>query len=101
MTKEETRGLLIYLEQFWPNKRFKNPAAMLAAWADALAPFEYSEVKAAAARYATKNKFYPDLADLTTGLSPKAQPESEQMNNSPIGSSQSETERIKAMMEKL
>ena len=64
----ETKQLLTYLEQFYPNKRFADPAFMLRAWADALEPYDYQDVKQSAAAYVAQNKYFPDLPDLTMRL---------------------------------
>ncbi len=68
MDRNETQLLLMMLEQFYPNKKFRDPKALFSAWALALEPYDFETVKRAAADYAAQNKFFPDLADLTAAL---------------------------------
>lgn len=56
-------------QQFWPNKKISKN--MRLAWGMALEPFPYEDVKAAAVAHARKNKFPPDVSDLTAGLMPE------------------------------
>ncbi|MEG1564289.1 MAG: replicative helicase loader/inhibitor [Bacteroides sp.] len=74
MDKKETRQLLVLLEQYYPNKKFRDPKTLLAAWALALEPYDYEQVKQSAALYAASNKFFPDLADITVGLKRFSEP---------------------------
>lgn len=66
MNKNETRKLFALLKEFWPNKQLSEK--LCSAWELALQPYDYSAVRAAAAAYAGKNKYFPDVADLTAGL---------------------------------
>lgn len=67
MTKDETGKLFTLLKQFYPNKSVTQE--MRLAWEIVLEPYSYDDVKAAAVAYVRKNKFFPDIADLTAGLS--------------------------------
>lgn len=63
MDRNDTDRLFTLLEQFWPNKRAGENKKR--AWALALEPYEYTDIKTAAISYARCHKFFPDLADLT------------------------------------
>lgn len=67
MTKDETGKLFTLLKQFYQSKNIT--AEMRLAWELVLEPYSYADVKAAAVAYVRKNKFFPDIADLTAGLS--------------------------------
>lgn len=67
MTREETGKLFTLLKQFFPNRNFT--AQMSLAWELALEPYAYEEVKNAVVAHVRKSKFFPDIADLTAGLS--------------------------------
>ena len=45
-------------------------------------PYAYEDAKAAAIAYARKNKFFPDVADITGGLAP-IEPEKEEAKPDP------------------
>lgn len=66
MDRNDTDRLFLLLAQFWPNKKVDSD--MKLAWSLALEPYGYADVKAAAIDYARRNKYFPDLADLTGGL---------------------------------
>lgn len=66
MEKNEVGKLFTLLEQFYPNKQISEH--MKLAWSIALESYKYGDVKAAAIAYARRNKFFPDLPDLTAGL---------------------------------
>lgn len=66
MTKDKVDQLFTMLSQFYPNKSISD--SMRLAWEYALEPYAYKDVKAAALVYARKNKFFPDLADLTKDI---------------------------------
>ncbi len=70
MEKNEVGKLFTLLEQFYPNKQVSE--RMKLAWSIALEPYRYGDVKAAAIAYARRNKFFPDLPDLTVGLEANA-----------------------------
>lgn len=74
MDRNETRQLFALLEQFYPNKRFKNYEPMFEAWALALEPYSFDEVNRAAVSYAAQNKYFPDLSDITKDLTRKDVP---------------------------
>ena len=69
MDKKETNQLRDMLTEFYPRaakeRRSKNQEI---AWAFALEPYRYDDVKAAALRHVRGNGFFPDVAELTVGL---------------------------------
>ena len=75
MTKRDVEKLFSLLEQLFPEatRKRKSPVR-LSAWALALEPYAYEDVKAAAVEYARRKKFFPDIADLTASLSPVVNP---------------------------
>lgn len=66
MEKNEVGKLFTLLGQFYPNKQLSEN--MKLAWGIALEPYRYGDVKTAAVAYVRRNKFFPDVADLTAGL---------------------------------
>jgi hypothetical protein len=70
MQKSDVESLFNLLEQFYPNAKQLCSKPVQAAWVLALEPYAYEDAKAAAIAYARKNKFFPDVADITGGLSP-------------------------------
>jgi len=68
MDNSAVKKLFTLLEQFYPNK--KPSKNLIAAWSLALEPYPYDAVKAAAVDHARKSKFFPDIQNLTGGLSP-------------------------------
>lgn len=68
MTDEETQKLFTLLSQFYPNAKQLRSKDTLAAWRLALRAFPYDDVKSQVLRCAAREKFFPDLADLTAGL---------------------------------
>lgn len=78
MDRRETEKLFNLFLVYWPNSEQAKSKTVMAAWALALEPFSYDDVKAATADYAAKNKFFPDVCDITGKLSPNvtaAEPE--------------------------
>lgn len=69
MNRCEVNKLFTLFSQFWPNKQVT--AKMKMAWEIALEPYSYAEVRAAAVAYARRNKFFPDVADITMGIAPQ------------------------------
>lgn len=76
MQKSEVENLFNLLEQFYPNAKQLCSKPVQVAWVLALEPYAYEDAKAAAIAYARKNKFFPDVADITGGLAP-IEPEKE------------------------
>ncbi|GEM_PF-3397339 len=70
MRKSEVESLFNLFEQFYPNAKQLCSKTVQAAWVLALDPYAYEDAKAAAITYARKNKFFPDVADITGGLTP-------------------------------
>lgn len=70
MDKEEARKIYTLLAQYYPHARQLRDKLTLTAWGYVLERFAYSDVKDAVIGYAAKNKFFPDLSDLTAGLTP-------------------------------
>lgn len=73
MTDPEISKLFTLLEQFFPAAAKKKGDRFTLAWRLALSPYRYEDVKAAALAYARTHKYYPDLADLTAGLTQEQQ----------------------------
>lgn len=69
MDRCEVEKLFTLFSQFWPNKQVT--AKMKLAWEIALEPYSYADVRAAAVAYARRNKFFPDVADITMGIAPQ------------------------------
>lgn len=69
MDKCEVEKLFTLFSQFWPNKQVTTK--MKLAWEIALEPYSYAGVRAAAVAYARRNKFFPDVADITMGIEPQ------------------------------
>lgn len=69
MDRSEVEKLFTLFSQFWPNKQVT--AKMKLAWETALEPYSYADVRAAAVAYARRNKFFPDVADITMGIEPQ------------------------------
>ena len=82
MQKSEVENLFNLLEQFYPNAKQISSKPVQVAWVLALEPYAYEDAKAAAIAYARKNKFFPDVADITGGLTP-VEPEREEAKPDP------------------
>lgn len=68
MTREERKKIYRLLSQFYPRaKQLENPET-LTAWGLVLENYAYDDVKCAVLDYAAQNKYFPDLADITAGL---------------------------------
>lgn len=70
MDRCEIDKLFALLSVFYPNSERGKSKVVKEAWALALSSYRYDDVKAAAAIYAARNKYYPDLYDITGHLSP-------------------------------
>ena len=68
MDKAEAIKIFDLLQQFYPQAAALKDKKKRYAWRLALEPYAFDDVKAAALTYASKGKFFPDLADLTAGL---------------------------------
>ena len=68
MTREETGKLFVLLGTYYPNARQLSDKLCKAAWAMALEPYRYEDAKAAAVAYVRKNRFFPDVFDITDKL---------------------------------
>ena len=79
MDKNERQKVYTLLSKFYPNARQLRDQGTLTAWGFVLEKYTYEDVKSAVLSYAASNKFFPDLADLTGGLTPAeaASPEPE------------------------
>lgn len=71
MTKAEFDKLWRLLGTYWPNAQQAKNADMRLAWWYAVQPINYDDAKAAVIAYTRKNKFFPDVADVTSGLIPE------------------------------
>lgn len=70
MDKNERQKIYTLLSKFYPNARQLRDPAALTAWGYVLEKYTYEDVKNAAIDYAARNKYFPDLSDLTGGLTP-------------------------------
>lgn len=70
MTVDERQKIYHLLSKFYPNARQLKDRETLTAWGIVLEDYTYPDVKTAVLRYAAKNKFFPDLADITGSLTP-------------------------------
>ena len=68
MEKTDVEKLFTLLGCFYPNARQLRDKNMQMAWCLALEPYAYEDAKAAVAAYARKNKFFPDIVDITGQL---------------------------------
>lgn len=85
MTHEERQKIYHLLSEFYPKaKRLQKPETRTA-WGLILEQFTYEDVKNAVLTYAAKNKFHPDISDITGGLVPVAgapEPEPQEKSSS-------------------
>lgn len=72
MNAAERQKIYTLLSKFYPNARQLNDRTLLTAWGLVLAKFPYAAVKDAVLSYAAGNKFFPDLSDITAGITPVA-----------------------------
>lgn len=70
MDKRERQKVYTLLSKFYPNARQLRDSAALTAWGYVLENYPYEEVKNAVLGYAAGHKYFPDLSDLTGGLTP-------------------------------
>lgn len=77
MDKSERQKIYTLLSKFFPQAKQLKDRETLTAWGIVLEDYTYDDVKTAVLRYAAKNKFFPDLADITGTLTPipTAEPE--------------------------
>lgn len=68
MDKDERQKIYTLLSKYYPNARQLKDKHTLLAWGYALQRFPYEAVKNAVIDYATGNKYFPDLADITAPL---------------------------------
>lgn len=73
MTGEAVSRILSLLSDYFPNRKITPD--LQRAWQLALKPYDYKDVKAQVVRYVRRNKFFPDVADITAAL-----PEPERRN---------------------
>lgn len=74
MNRTEREKIYRLLSNFFPNARQLQSRETLTAYGLALERFTYEDVKAAVVDYAMRNKFFPDLSDLLSGLTPQEAP---------------------------
>jgi len=70
MNKDERKKIYTLLSKFYPKAKQLKDRETLTAWGIVLENYIYDDVKTAVLRYAAKNKFFPDLADITGSLTP-------------------------------
>lgn len=66
MDGEATSRILSLLAQYFPNRKITPETQR--AWQLALKPYDYKDIKAQVVRYVRRNKFFPDVADITAAL---------------------------------
>lgn len=87
MDKNERQKIYTLLSKYYPRARQLKDAAALTAWGYVLENYTYEDVKKSVLSYAASNKFFPDLADLTGGLTPVSAHEPEpERRDKPMGS---------------
>lgn len=91
MNEADRKKIYTLLSKFYPNARQLQDRATLTAWGYVLEKFTYDDVKTAVLDYAARNKYFPDLSDITGGLAPavSAAPQTLTERTAPMG----ETER--------
>ena len=70
MDKNERQKIYTLLSKYYPRARQLKDSATLTAWGYVLERYTYEDVKNSVINYAARNKYFPDLADLTGGLKP-------------------------------
>ena len=65
MDKNDMDRLWTLLSTVWSRAPEKEDRQLKQAWQLALEPYAYGEVRKAAAEYIRKNKFFPDIYDIT------------------------------------
>lgn len=68
MNEADRKKIYTLLSKFYPNARQLQDRATLTAWGYVLENYPYDDVKAAVLEYAARNKYFPDLSDITGGL---------------------------------
>lgn len=71
MDKDERQKIYTLLSKYFPNAKQLRDQEALTAWGLVLRKYTYDDVKTAVIEYAAKHKYFPDLADITGGLSPE------------------------------
>lgn len=84
MTEDERRKIYTLLSKFYPNARQLKDRSTLTAWGLVLEQFPYDAVKSAVLAYAARNKYFPDLSDITSGL-PDPEPVPAVSRTAPMG----------------
>lgn len=95
MTEVERKKIYTLLSKFYPNARQLKDRSTLTAWGLVLEQFPYDAVKSSVLSYAARNKYFPDLADITGGL--PHQPEEEQISRS-VSMGEKERQDLKKSM---
>lgn len=88
MNENERKKIYTLLSKFYPNARQLRDRATLTAWGYVLEKFTYDDVKSAVLDYASRNKFFPDLADLTGTLTPSTPKESTDIRHAPMSATE-------------
>lgn len=71
MDEADRKKIYTLLSKFYPNAKQLQDRATLTAWGFVLEKFTYDDVKAAVLDYAARNKYFPDLSDITGSLTPE------------------------------
>ena len=72
MTTEDFGKVWRLLCELWPNQSRDRSATV---WRVGLEPYDMAAAADQIMRYARKNKFFPDLADITAGMPEETPPE--------------------------
>lgn len=72
MDKSEVKKLWALLAELYPRQKQAATPERLGAWALALEPYGYEQIREAALAHARRNEYYPSIAELTDHL-PKAE----------------------------
>ena len=68
MDKSEVKKLWALLAELYPRQTQAATPERLGAWAMALEPYSYEQIRGAALAHARRNQYYPSVAELTDHL---------------------------------
>ena len=75
MDREDRQKIYTLLSQFYPKAKPLQSKETLTAWGKVLERYDYEAVKSSVLDYVAKSRFFPNISDLTAGLTPTAAPE--------------------------
>ena len=76
MTPEEQNKCFALLSEYYPRAKELQSRTKRAAWRLALEEYDYEPVKRNIVRYASQNKYFPDVSDVLGGLARAEKPRS-------------------------